>query len=153
MQIDQTCTADEYKRSLLFEEDDVCLPWLLCKTLFDVAKSKIWINADTELNLIQQPMQIEGEEESETKSCKFYVSNVQSMYNNNNEQTKNFPENMESFNDLRNLDITPWSAFHSKISNSDSFKSFLFRFPLVPGPSIDYSSISMALKQAQHVSV
>ena len=44
-------------------------------------------------------------------------------------------------------------AYHSALQEMPSPSTEIFMFPLIPGPSQDYSSIYSALKQAQYISV
>ena len=52
-----------------------------------------------------------------------------------------------------NLSILPWIAYQSILIKNDNFWTAIFRFPSIQGPSIDYSSIYTALKQAQNSSI
>ena len=75
-------------------------------------------------------------------------SNAHSMYTKNDTTDISF-ECQSSLN----LSIPPWSAYQSILSKNDNFRTAIFRFPLMQGPSIDYSSIYTALKQAQNISI
>ena len=69
------------------------------------------------------------------------------MYNDGEDSRNEEVLNNESAATL----MPPWSAFHSRVVGEDPYESRILRFPLVPGPSIDHSSIYTALKYAQHI--
>ena len=51
---------------------------------------------------------------------------------------------------LKDLVLPSWGAYHSALQEMPSSSAEIFMFPLIPGPSQDYSSIYSALKQVQH---
>ena len=71
------CTSEEYGRLLNFSTfQNVCLPWLLCKTLAAVVEWKLWINTDTELNIKERKKRNGREGVEETNGnlqCSFFL--------------------------------------------------------------------------------
>ena len=132
-QIPHGCASVPHSSDLLtLSQKDIYLSWILSKTVLNVLQSKECNNANT---LLQVESEDTMEDEEENIPISLLVEDAHTMFTKNDTIDISF-----ECQSTLNLSIPPWSAYQSILSKNDNLRTAIFRFPLIQGPSIDYSS-------------